>query len=79
MDDSKPKDRVSASKLLLAIGVETEAVLSLLHGFVEDINFPNSYKVKAIELIDKYDIKKEEVVVDNTEELERKLLENYNL
>lgn len=78
-DKSKPKDRVSACKLLLSLGIQTEAVCVLLHGFVDDADFPDGMKVKSIELLDKYEIKIEEKTVEDTSEAERKLMESYGL
>lgn len=75
----KPKDRVSASKLLLGLGLYTEEVLGLLHSFVEDLDFPDGMKVKSIELLDKYETKVEETKVEDTSNLEKELMESYNL
>lgn len=78
-DMAKPVNRVSALASLARNGIDPKRVQSTLYSIATDVSTPDSVKVRAIDLLDKYDFSAapQELAPEEAAKLEQSLLEQY--
>lgn len=78
-DMAKPANRVAALASLARNGIDPKRVQSTLYSIATDVSTPDSVKVRAIDLLDKYDFSAapQELAPEEAAKLEQSLLEQY--
>lgn len=78
-DMAKPGNRVAALTSMARNGIDPKKVQSTLHSIATDVSTPDSVKVRAIDLLDKYDFSAapQELAPEEAAKLEQSLLEQY--
>lgn len=80
-NQAKPTNRVMALASLLRNGIDVNRVRETLYNIATDVVTPDSVKVRAIDLLDKYEVPEQpqELSSEKAEELEHSLLEQYGV